>query len=166
MFNLAADKKEAQQRKHPVPLITNLLNELVLVKAGVKDDFATKVVEKSGHSPNEIIKNPAKVLGEYWYDNVNVDFLADAIALNGLHSLSLFCERVDSEAEIASELRKGLTALELQTSVVDKACSTPPRSELLGHRDIFGWGLVVVQGRLAVSVCVERFIPIATTTPQ
>jgi len=103
----------------------------ILVNAGVKSDFATKVVEKSGHSPDEIIKNPVKILGDYWYSNVNVDFLHDAVAVN------------------AAEFRKGLTALELQASVVDKAVSSAPRPELLGHRDIFGWGLVIVQGRLS-----------------
>ena len=59
--------------------------------------------------------------------------------------------RINSSAETAAEFRKGLTALELQASVVDKAVSAAPRPELLGHRDIFGWGLVIVQGRLSVS---------------
>lgn len=66
----------------PRYLSCNILNILVLVNGGVTSDFATKVVEKSGRSPNEIINNPTRILGDYWYDNVNVDFLHDAVAVN------------------------------------------------------------------------------------
>lgn len=111
-------------------------------------------MEEFGHSPNEIIQNPTKILEEYWYNNVNVYFLDHAVTANGLYSVSLYiftCGWVDSDAEAVTELRKGLTALELQMSVIDKACSAAPRPELLGHRDIFIWGVIIVQGHLSVS---------------
>lgn len=101
-----------------------------LVNVGVKKDFAVKVVEQSGYTPSDIIKNPAKVLGDYWYKNVAVDFLDDAIAVN------------------ASELKQGLTALQFEDSIVNQAYAAAPRPDLLGHRDIFSWGLVVVEDRL------------------
>lgn len=120
----------------------------------MKSDFATQVVEKSGRSPEEIIKNPVKVLGDYWYNNVNIDFLPDAVAVNSLY-FSLYdpCVEENSDLEIAAELRKGLTALQLEAAVIDKACSSAPRPELLGHRDVFAWGLVFVDSRLPVSLC-------------
>lgn len=102
----------------------------ILVKAGVKEDFATKVVEHSGHKPSDIISNPVQVLGDYWYNNVDLHFLDNAVAVN------------------ASELKRGLTALQLQDSVVNGAYARAPRPELLGHRDVFSWGLVVVEDRL------------------
>jgi hypothetical protein len=57
-----------------------------LVKAGVKEDFAIEVVEKSGNNPDEIINNPARVLEEYWYANSEeaIDFLDNAVAVNGV----------------------------------------------------------------------------------
>jgi len=97
-----------------------------LVHAGVKQDFATKVVEHSGHTPSEIINDPARVLEKYWYENVPVDFLKNAVAVN------------------ASELKRGLTALELQEPLVNRAYEKAPNPQLLAHRDIFGWGLVIV----------------------
>ena len=52
----------------------------------MKEAFATEVVENSGTKPTEVIKDPAGVLGEYWYTNLKeaVDFLDDAVAVNGM----------------------------------------------------------------------------------
>jgi len=52
----------------------------------VKEVFATEVVENSGTKLTEVIKDPAGVLGEYWYTNLKeaVDFLDDAVAVNGM----------------------------------------------------------------------------------
>jgi hypothetical protein len=62
----------------------------------VKEAFATEVVENSRTKPTEIIKDPAGVLGEYWYTNLKgaVDFLDDAVAVNGMFFMyfSLSCQ--------------------------------------------------------------------------
>jgi len=52
----------------------------------VKEAFATEVVENSGSKPTEDIKDPAGVLGEYWYTNLKeaVNFLDDAVAVNSM----------------------------------------------------------------------------------
>ncbi|KAK2466634.1 hypothetical protein APHAL10511_000892 [Amanita phalloides] len=98
-----------------------------LEQAGIKPEFAAKVVEHSGVDPSEILNNPAKVLEEYWYDNVDVDFLDGAVAVN------------------VEELKRGLIALQFQDSIVNEACKRPPSDEFIGHRDIFIWGLIIVR---------------------
>ena len=59
----------------------------------MKEAFATEVVENSGTKPTEVIKDPAGVLGEYWYTNLKeaVDFLDDAVAVNGIFFSFLSC---------------------------------------------------------------------------
>jgi len=101
-----------------------------LVQAGVKQDFAAKVVKNCGHKPSEILKDPARILEEYWYKNVEINFLDGGVAVT------------------ADQLKQGLTALHLQDSVVKQAYERAPSSEMLGHRDIYNWGLSVVGGRL------------------
>ena len=108
----------------------------------MKEDFATEVVENSGINSNEIIKDPAGVLGEYWYTNLKeaVDFLDDGIAVTGVF-LSLSHADGLKIYTTAEELRRGLTALKFQDSVVASVYRThTPRPDWLGHRDIFSWG--------------------------
>ena len=114
----------------------------------MKEAFAIEVVENSGTKPTEVIKNPAAVLGEYWYTNSKeaVDFLDDAVAVNGMFFLCfLSCRWLK---DIAEELQRGLRALQFQDSVVDSVCARTPNSDWLGHRDIFNWGEKLVTTRL------------------
>jgi len=72
------------------PIIRSMQAELV--RGGVKEGFAIEMVENSGTKPDEIIRNPADVLGEYWYTNMKeaVDFLDDYIAVDGVFSFLPF----------------------------------------------------------------------------
>ena len=116
----------------------------------MKEAFATEVVENSGTKPTEVIKDPAGVLGEYWYTNLKeaVDFLDDAVAVNGMFLISFSHADGLRIYKIAEELRRGLRALQFQDSVVDTVCARTPNSDWLGHRDIFNWGEKLVTTRL------------------
>jgi len=79
-------------------------------------------------------------LRQYWYNNSEeaIDFLARAIAVNSVFPPSYPDDlRISTTVE---ELRRGLTALQFQDAVVDRACTRAPRPEWLGHGDIFNWG--------------------------